>query len=60
MRLRCPVAAGLPPAHHLPAASLQDYLDFIEDVAKKVANVVVLSIPSAHTLAHTGKQVWSS
>ena len=41
----------------MPPASLQDYLDFIEDVAKKVANVVVLSIPSAHTLAHTGKQV---
>ncbi len=35
----------------------QDYLDFLESLAARVANVVVLSIPSAHVTAHTGKQV---
>ena len=40
----------------------QDYLDFLEMLAKKVAKVVVLSIPTVHVTAHTGKQVgpWMS
>ncbi len=34
-----------------------DYLDFLELLASKVANVVVVSIPTSHVTAHTGKQV---
>lgn len=33
-----------------------DYLDFLESLAKRAAKVVVLSIPTVHVTAHTGKQ----
>lgn len=33
-----------------------DYLDFLESLSKRAAKVVVLSIPTVHVTAHTGKQ----
>ena len=32
-------------------------MDYLEELAERVHRVVVLSIPTVHTLAHTGKQV---
>lgn len=36
---------------------VQEYLDSLMALSKKVHRIVVLSIPTVHTLAHTGKQV---
>jgi len=34
----------------------QDYLDFLDTLSKRAAKVVILSIPTVHVTAHTGKQ----
>lgn len=34
----------------------QDYLDFLDALSKRAAKVVILSIPTVHVTAHTGKQ----
>jgi len=34
----------------------QTYLNYLEELAERVHRIVVLSIPTVHTLAHTGKQ----
>ncbi len=33
-----------------------DYLDFLDALSRRAVKVVVLSIPTVHVTAHTGKQ----